>query len=50
MLPSFELHQVVGLLLDFHKGKSSTTQDLAQDEYEVSDITTQFIFGSILKE
>jgi hypothetical protein len=22
MLPSFELHQVVALLLDFHKGKS----------------------------
>ena len=51
MLPSFGYHLVVGLLLDSHKGYAlfPTTQVLARDEYEVSDITTQFIFGSILK-
>jgi hypothetical protein len=50
-IASFGYPIVVGLLLDSHKSLSlfPTTQVLARDEYEVSDITTQFIFGPILK-
>jgi hypothetical protein len=51
LTPSFGYPLVVGIFYT-HESKSlfPAAQDLARVKYEVSDITTKFIFGSILKE